>query len=175
MSALYRRLLGRAFDKLPDAVRDLHDVDGVSTWVGSADVERGGGVVARILALAFSLPPAGRGQRLSVTFEPVDDAEIWSRSFGTKQFVSTQYAAGTELRERVGPVTLRMTLQPDADGLRLALEGAMLFGVPLPRLLLPRIRTREFQHDGCYRFDVEAHTVFGLLVRYEGSLKRLAR
>jgi hypothetical protein len=175
MTALYRRLLAERFDDLPGQVRALHDVAAASTWVGRADVERGGRV-ARLLATAFGLPPQGRDQPLSVTFTPRGEAEEWARTFGARRFVSTQWACGRELRERVGPVTLHMTLRQDADALGLTLVGARCLGLPVPALLLPRIHTRESEHEGRYQFEVEAVIpLLGLLVRYRGRLARAAR
>ena len=176
MIALYRRLLGGRFEELPAQVQALHDVTAPCTWVGRADVERGDNIASRRLATMFGLPPAGRDLPLSVTFTPRGEAEIWTRTFGSKTFASTQFAAHCELRERVGPVLLHMTLQPDATGLSLALVAGRLFGVPLPRWLLPRIRTRESERDDRYRFEVEAvMPVLGRLVRYDGWLERAAR
>ena len=176
MTALYRRLLGVRFDDLPGAVRALHDVEAECTWIGRADVCRGGSAIARGLAMVLGLPPEGRDQPLSVTFMPSGDAEIWTRTFGVKRFVSTQWADGTQLRERVGPVTLHMTLQQDGEWLGLTLVGVRALGIPLPTSLLPRINTRETDRDGRYCFEVEAITpLIGLLVRYEGWLERAAR
>lgn len=176
MIALYRRLLGPAFDELPPQVRALHDVDRPTTWRGRADVRRGDAAAARILATLLGLPPAGHDVPLAVTFTPRGEQEAWSRAFGARQFVSIQWADGGELRERVGPVTLHMTLQQDAAGLGLTLVAAHLLGVPVPGRLLPRIRTRESERDRRYRFEVEATMpLFGLLVRYEGWLERADR
>ncbi len=176
MTALYRRLLGERFDDLPGQVRALHDVEVECIWVGKADVRRGGNAIARGLASALGLPPEGRDQSLRVTFKPCSGSEVWARAFGTKRFVSTQWAEGAQLRERVGPVTLRMTMQQDAEGLGLTLAGVQVLGVPLPAVLLPRIHTRETERGGRYCFEVEAFMpLLGLLVRYEGWLARAAR
>lgn len=176
MTALYRRLLGARFDELPGQVQALHDVDVEQSWVGTADVQRGDSLVARAMATVFGLPPEGRGQSLTVTFSPCGEKEIWSRAFGAKRFVSTQWAQAGELRERVGPVVLAMTLQHGADGLALTLVGARVFGVPLPASMLPRIHTREAERERRYVFEVEAVLpLLGRLVRYEGSLVRAAR
>jgi Domain of unknown function (DUF4166) len=176
MSTLYRRLLGQDFERLPPAVRALHDVREATTWVGRADVVRGSTSAARLVATLFGLPPAGADQPLRVTFTPDDATEQWVRVFGDKRFVSTQSAVGAVLHERVGPCVLHMTLQQEADGLGLTLQSARLLGVPLPKFLLPQISTRESDRDGRYHFDVAAHVpLFGLLVHYVGWLEREAR
>ena len=175
MIPLYRRLLGARFDELPGQVRELHDVSSAVTWAGSADVTRGSSLPARAIATLFGLPPDGRDQPLTVMFAPRGDTEIWTRTFGKKRFISTQRAARGELRETVGPCTLQMILQANDQGLALTLGRARIFGMPVPRFLLPHIRTAESELDGRYMFDVETVIpAFGLLVRYRGWLERAA-
>jgi Domain of unknown function (DUF4166) len=176
MTPLYRRLLGPLFDELPAQVQRLHDVEAPVTWSGRADVQRGSTMPARALARLFGLPPHGADQPITVMFVPQGYAEVWTRIFGADRFVSTQRASGDELRETVGPLTLRMTLQGNRSGLGLTLVGARFLGIiPVPGLLLPRIRTHENEIDGRYHFDVEARLpVFGLLVHYRGWLERVA-
>ncbi len=171
---LYRRLLGPAFDKLPARVRELHDLDGVSVWQGRAKVERGQSLVARIAATLSSLPPEGDDQPLRVTFAPVADKEIWARQFGKALFRSVQYERGGLLCERVAISTFVFATVASADGLALRLDGFRLFGVPMPRMLHPEVRTFESERDGRYHFEVEAHLpLVGLLVRYTGWLERM--
>jgi len=168
---LYRRVLGPSFDALPARVRDLHDIQGPSVWVGMASVERGRSLVSRLAAAVSGLPPAGPDQPLRVTFEPAGGRETWLRQFGGAPFRSVQYERGGLLRERVGPTTFVFTAVASAEGLALQLEGFRVLGVPLPRLLHPVVRTFEGERDGRYHFEVEARLpLFGLLVRYGGWL-----
>ena len=171
---LYRRLLGPTFDALPPRVRELHDLTAPATWRGRADVERGTSLVARLMAIMLSLPPTGRDQPLAVTFAPDSRGrETWTRTFGTKIFPSLQYERGGSLCERVGPTTLVFTLDASRDGLALVLTSVRVLGIPLPRLLHPRVRTLEREQDGHYRFEVEsALPLFGPLVRYSGWLEK---
>jgi hypothetical protein len=170
--ALYRRLLGAAFDALPARVRELHDLGRLSVWEGRAKVERGRSPVARFVAALSALPPAGDHQPLRVTFAAVGDREIWARQFGKALFRSVQYEAGGRLRERVAMATFVFATAASSDGLALKLDGFRVLGVPLPRLLHPAVRTFESERDGCYCFEVEAHLpLVGLLVRYHGWLR----
>jgi len=172
-TALYRRLLGSRFDVLPPLVRELHDVTGMSRWSGRADVVRGRGLAARLLARRLRLPPEGRDQTLSVTFDPVDGREIWARTFGASVFRSVQEEQGGLLRERIGAITFVFALDASGEGLALLLEGVRVLGVPLPRFALPAIRTVESAHEGRYRFEVEAGLpLIGPIVRYAGWLER---
>ncbi len=173
---LYRRVLGRQFDELPARVRELHDLDGASVWEGRARVERGRSLLARLAAALSSLPPEADDCPLRVTFEPAGGKEIWSRQYGTALFRSVQYESGGLLRERVGPSTFVFTAVASAEGLALRLDGFRLLGLPMPRTLHPNVRTFEREHDGRYRFEVEAKLpLVGLLVRYAGWLERATR
>ncbi len=173
MMPLYRRLLGAQFDQLPDQVRDLHNVTSAVRWSGRADVVRGSSIAARLIATMFGLPPEGLDQALTVTFEPRGDAEVWTRTFGRKQFVSTQRAIGQELHETVGLCTLHMSLLASGEGLALKVKAARIIGLPLPQFSLPAIRTLENERGGRYGFDVEAAIpAFGRIVHYRGWLAR---
>ena len=54
---LYRRVLGEAWDSLPAPLQTMHDVQSERTAGGVAVVERGSGLLARLVA--FHRPPAG--------------------------------------------------------------------------------------------------------------------
>jgi saccharopine dehydrogenase-like NADP-dependent oxidoreductase len=56
---LYRRLLGTAYGTLPPTLQRLHDLDCHLVAEGRAKIERGQGIVARLIAAAFGFPPAG--------------------------------------------------------------------------------------------------------------------
>ena len=172
---LYRRLLGARFDELPQRVRELHDFAGLSVWHGRAKVERGRSLPARIAAALTSLPPATDDCPLRVTFQASAEKEIWAREFGSALLRSVQYEKDGLLRERVGPTTFVFAPLASAEGLALRLDGFRVLGLPLPRVLHPMVRTFECERDGRYCFEVEAQLpLFGLLVRYSGSLDRMA-
>jgi hypothetical protein len=67
---LYRRVLGEAWDSLPEPLRAMHDLDGERGADGVAVVERGSGLLARLVALVIGLPPAGADFRSRSPFAP---------------------------------------------------------------------------------------------------------
>jgi hypothetical protein len=171
--ALYRLLLGARFDTLPTHVRELHDLIERAVWSGRADVERGRSLASQAIATLFSLPPQGKDQPLRVIFEPGKGQETWTRVFGAHQFRSVQFEKDGMLAERVRASCLLSALDASSDGLALSLQRVLILGVPLPRMLNPRVRTSESQRNGRYHFALEAHLpVGGLLVRYAGWLER---
>ena len=76
------------------------------------------------------------------------------------------------LEERLGPVSWRFAVRPEADSLEFALRGASLLGIPLPAVLRPTIRARESVHDGRFHFDAEVRLpLLGRLIHYSGDLQ----
>jgi hypothetical protein len=171
---LYRRLLGADFDRLPGIVRRLHDLDGPAVWSGMADVERGTSPAALVLAGLLGMPPAGRGQNLTVTFTPRGDDEIWERKFGASLFRTRQSLRDGLLIEQAGPASLAMQPQVSEKGLALGLKGVTMLGIGAPAFLVPDIVTLESEIDGRYSFEVEARPDapgVGRLIRYAGWLE----
>lgn len=174
MTPLYRRVLGDRFDALPREVKALHNLTGTSMWKGTADVERGSNPLSRLAGWMSGLPPAGPGQALTVTFEPREGREIWTRAFGTAIFRTVQFEDNGVLHERAGPATFRFALRATEGALSLRLIAMRVFGIPVPPFLLPRVATEEREVAGRYRFRVESSLpIAGFLVRYAGSLTRV--
>ncbi len=91
---LYKQVLGSAFETLPAKVKALHGGTGARRWVGHAQVRRGKGWIAKLIALIFGFPNAASDVPVSVLFSPKDGGEVWTRDFGGKRFSSVQ-ARGT--------------------------------------------------------------------------------
>jgi hypothetical protein len=63
---------------------------------------------------------------------------------------------------------------PVSDGsLRFPVSRGWVWGIPLPRLLLPKSESREYALRGVFHFDVALSAPFGggLIVRYRGHLQ----
>lgn len=171
---LYRRLLGADFDRLPGLVRRLHDLDGPAIWSGMADVERGTSHAAHALAGLLGMPPARRNQKLTVTFTPDGDGEIWERRFGKSTFRTRQFLLDGLLMEQAGPACLAMSSKVDPGGLSLSLNRVTMLSIGAPAALIPSIVTLESEKDGRYCFEVEARLDIagvGRLIRYAGWLE----
>lgn len=168
---LYARVMGAAFDRLPPAVRRLHDVCRDSGAQGEGRVERGRGLLARALAAAMRFPPEGRWP-LHVAFAEADGVERWTRDFGGHLFTSELRAKGESLVERFGPLRFAFDLPSGPDGLEMKLRGWTIVGLPLPLALAPRIGAREWEEEGRFRFAVSASLpLVGEIVRYSGWLE----
>lgn len=172
---LYRRILGEAFATLPEPVRTMHDLSGDKRVAGRAEVERGTGLPARLIAALIGFPAAGRDVPVEVTFRVRDGIETWRRRFAGRAFSSTQRAGRGRseglLEERFGPVRVGLALVLEGDRLRLVVRRWSLLGLPMPRALAPGGEAWETAAEGRFRFHVEIrHPWAGLIVRYRGWL-----
>ncbi len=179
-ASLYRRILGEAFVRLPSALQVMHD--GVQVAEGGALVDRGGGVLARVVARLVGFPPAGREIPVTVTFRIERGREHWQRAFGNPaisrvhRFSSWQEQGRGRferlLCERFGPFRFGLALVVDGASLRLVLRGWSFAGLPLPLFLAPSIAALETADDGRFHFDVAiSHRLTGLIVHYRGWLQ----
>ncbi|MDH3667275.1 MAG: DUF4166 domain-containing protein [Paracoccaceae bacterium] len=176
---LYRRILGAAFDELPEPVRRMHEVHESLVAEGRAEVTRGGNPLARGIAALFRFPKAGRDVPVRVSFTVEDGVERWERNFDDRKLVSWQSAGKGPCRhlmaERFGPFVFGLALVVEPGRLRLVPRRWTAFGVPMPRFLMPRGESFETVEDGKFRFHVEIRLpLLGLMVRYRGWLAPVA-
>ena len=171
---LYRRVLGERYAVLPAAIRRLHEPGRGLVARGRCEVERGRGIVPRLLGLALGLPAAGEDVPVELRITVRGGVETWVRRFGGRPLVSTQEASGPgRVVERLGPLGLALEVRASPAGLDLVARGATLLGVPLPRVLAPRIEARERAEGDRFRFEVAVDLPpLGRLVRYGGWLRR---
>lgn len=167
---MFARLLGPAFDHLPDTVRRVHGQGGL--WRGKA-MARGSRGMAAIPRTVAGLV-TGRFDDFSVSITPDGGGEVWRRQFGASGFQSRladlRGEAGV-FEEALGPLKFALRAQADSDGFDWLPLGWRLGPLPLPRALMPRIRARSFERDGVYRFRVRiSHPLCGLIIAYAGSL-----
>ena len=174
-TGVFERVLGSdKYGNLPEQVRNFHNAAGYPVWQGEADVERGTGLVSRLLGAVIGLPNAGRGLQDQVSVERHGDgSETWTRTFAGHSFSSRMsYDADAKLHETFGPTTFTLGLGLTARGATLPVSQGKLLGFPLPHFLLPKSTAHEFvDSEGRFRFDVRLDLpFFGLLVHYRGWL-----
>ena len=155
----------------------MHDWRGRAEARGTAAVERGTGLLARLAAKLIGFPPAATQVPVTVRFAAHGDVETWTRVFGDAEFSSVQLAgegrAAQLLCERFGPLSFAMALVVAGGRLSLVPRRWSAFGIPLPLALCPRADAYESVEAGLFRFHVEIrHPLTGLIVRYRGALER---
>lgn len=172
---IYRRVLGTAFDALPPVVRQLHDSPAPRRWSGTANVVRGKGLMARLVAGIIGFPNHGNDVPVTVAFSPTNTGELWTRTFGDRSFRSLQTCGAGRNRhllvERFGIAEFALALVVEDGRLHLVPRSWSVLGMPMPGFLLPRGSSFEGEEDGRFRFDVTiAVPGIGLVVAYRGSL-----
>ena len=173
----FRRVLGPAFDTLPEPVRALHDLAHETRWTGHADVRRGPGLIARAVCAVIGFPRAGTSVPLTVTVTPERGTERWTRDFDGRRFASVlRPGSGSDagmMIERFGAISITLLLRVENGRLYLLPRRWSAFGVPLPRFLLPVGDSFEHGVDGRFAFDVEIGApLVGRIVAYRGTLER---
>ena len=173
---LYQRVLGAAFERLPPEIREMHQVERRCTAAGRAQVTRGHGLVSGMVGWLVGFPAAANDVEVRVEFTARHGVETWTRKFSGRAFRSTQKAAGQGLLvERFGAFACALRVTAREEGLDLAPIRAALLGIPLPRILLPRIVATERVTDRRFCFHVEIELpFFGPLIRYRGWLERIS-
>jgi len=174
-TALFMRLLGNAWQKLPAAVRQMHTLSSERLTEGRCTIERGPGLLSNWVASLFGFPKAADHLPVSVCFRAGNGNEQWTRKFGDEIFSSTlRPGFGPSehlLCERIGLFNFAQALVVVGDRLQFVLRRWTLFGIPLPLWLAPRSNSYETEQDGRFRFHVEiSHPLTGLIVRYRGWL-----
>jgi hypothetical protein len=172
---LYRVLLGSHYDRLSPTLQRLHSGTARRLYRGKVEVERGHGLLSRLCARTTGLPRAGHGP-LKVEIVAGDGGERWTRLFGGRAMRSRLWARDGLLCERLGLVTFGFRLDTvDTVGhgreILWRVVRVRALGLPLPPRWFDRVRAREYERDGRYRFDVTAALpLAGLLVHYRGWL-----
>jgi hypothetical protein len=174
MTALYRRLLGDAFDRLPDGLRRFHAAPGGGRAHGVMRVTRSSGAVHRAVGWVAGFPEASEELDLALTVKVEGDRERWIREFGRDRLESVQWQEGDLLAEAAGGTTLLFRLQASERGLVFRFAGARMLGVPLPRYASPSAEVEVLPHDDpdAWRVDMRLRApMLGRLLRYEGIVR----
>lgn len=172
---LYKRILGGAFDQLPQQIRDMHTITAAQTAEGRADIDRGGNPLARFIGWIFRFPRQAKDVPVTVRFTSDGRCETWRRQFGAHAFAS-DHAEGRGrsdklLEEHFGPFSFGLALVASPERLSFVVRRWKVFGLPLPVALAPFGDSFEYVADGRFHFDVAIRMpLVGLIVRYRGSL-----
>lgn len=153
-----------------DAIRAFHGAEN-GVFEGRVTVARGTGIAGR-LAERFGFPPAMHDRPMRLTVRGGPDSATWERDFDGHVLTSHIARQGSVLRERFGPVRLIMSLRDEDGALHVDVIGGSLFGLRLPRALLPHSDSVETGRDGRLHFDISAELPFvGPVIRYAGWLQ----
>jgi len=167
---LFPSLLRGEFEKLDGRVRYVHG--GAPRQVsGSATIERGSTILARLMCTVASLPRNQVRDRVEVEIEKEEDGERWTRRFGNSAPMHSRlHSERGLLVERLGPITMRFELVARNGGIDWSLRRVAVCGCPLP-LKWFRVASRSGVKGDRYQFVVLAELAgVGRIIRYEGEL-----
>ena len=173
---LYARVLADTWHALPEPLRRMHDIDGEGRAEGLAEIVRGDGSIARLIAAIVGFPRAGQNVPVQVMFKADANGELWQRTFAGKRFSSYQFADAEPrdaiVFERFGLITIALHLVLQNERLDVIPVRWSLLGIPLPKSLMPVGETYEWvDNQNRFNFHVEiGHPWFGRIVRYRGFL-----
>src|SRR5579862_8966370 len=88
--SLYRRTLGKAFDRLPPVLQRFHDQPGAAVAQGSLRITRGQGWLRQAFASLMRLPLPGEQVPVSLQVQVSGERECWTRDFGSHRVVTRQ-------------------------------------------------------------------------------------
>jgi hypothetical protein len=172
---LFPLLLGDAWNALPSVLRSFHGDTTEMHANGMANVERGKGWLASLVAKIFGFPEAD--QEVPVVFSAFASktSERWTRTFGGRSFFSELTLGVGKLDkllcERFGPFKFGIALVVEEDRLHFIVRSWSLFNIPLPTAWAPGGNSYEFEENGKFHFHVEiAQPFIGTIVRYRGWL-----
>ena len=173
---LFRIVLGeRSFMDLPAEVRALHDFAEARSFEGRGRIDRAPGWLAAAICTLFGFPPTAEDVPVRVEMRRTGEVETWLRCFGRHRFRSRIRGARAPGEKRIiesfGPFAFEIALEASSAGLAYPLATGRVFGLPLPRAVLPVSETREYADGGRAHFDVAISLpLIGPLVRYRGWL-----
>lgn len=174
-TSIFQKLLGSAWNNLPKPVQDMHSAEGNLQLSGRATVERGNGILARMVAAIFRFPSAGLNVPVDVCIAKSADTELWRRTFAGRAFSSVVSCGSGQsdqlINERFGPITIGLALAVDDGKLRFIVRNWKLWIFPLPRAWAPSGESYEYSNHDRFGFSIEIrHASTGLIVKYSGWL-----
>jgi hypothetical protein len=172
---LLARILGPAFDDLPEAVRTAHTVADCRVLQGRVFVDGADTSIGRLIARLIGFPSQMHDAPITVEMRRDGDAEVWTRRIGSHKFVSRLGACPEHPErgsERFGPFRFVIAYTGESAGLDLMAIDAKIGCLRLPGWLAPRGQASE-RVDACGRFTFDVAIelpAVGRLVRYRGWL-----
>lgn len=172
---------GGDFAQLHPHLQRLHREGGILR--GAVEVSFGqgvAGIIGRRLASRMSLPTAAGVHDLQVDIHSEAGLLHWGRTFnGASRFDSKfqpvgRFPSGHWL-EQSGNLTLALGVEVWDGGWHWQHRSTRLFGLPIPRAVLPTtIASKEIEGE-LYRFSVEVRAaLLGKLLGYSGTLESVS-
>ena len=169
---LFQSALGEGFKSLPAAVQGFHtQLD--RPWRGQVWIKREPTAFAGLASILLGLPKSAEDVPISVHVAPNDQRETWTRNFNGQILYSILRPASRRghIIERFGIFQVEIALIHNDAKLYFVPQRWWGLGLPMPKALLPKGESFEFEQDGQFNFDIRFELpIFGLIVSYKGWL-----
>ena len=167
---MYRRVLGTDFDRLDPLLQAFHRTV-PNQGLGQLAVERSPRLIGRLLATFAGLPQTAERVLVDLDVTAIAGGERWVRSFNGRPLVTTQRPWRDLLLESGGPLTFGFRLVVEGGGMRFDQHRTWFLGIPLPKLLAPRVSAVVTPAAGGWHIDVRmAAPLIGPMIRYHGII-----
>jgi hypothetical protein len=171
----FRQWIGAGVDRLPAAIRAMHDDPFERSASGTVTVTRGAHPIAALMCKLLGFPESASDRPLVVEFEPHESEEIWRRRFESSTFetrLKPWPGRAGHMRECAGPLAYGFELATGPEGPVMHFRRWWFCGIPLPAFLGPRVEARQWQEgeDYCFLVDVSGPGI-GRVVAYRGRLR----
>lgn len=170
------RWFGRRFEELHLLIQQLHTDGGVLSGKVKITYGKGfAGLIGRRLGKKMNLPSAGL-HRLVVNIAHENDTLLWSRCFNQSVILTSEFKPSGDINngywiEKTGPLTMHLTVDIHQGGWFWRCVQVRLWGLPIPRWLIPMMSAYKLIENNQYRFHVSfSYPTLGTLVSYQGLL-----
>ena len=176
--SLYQRLLGDAWQALPEVLKCVHGADARFAASGHMGVTLGRFIGAGLVRWALRMPRTEGRVPVELRVRRDGERERWERRIGDWRFPTEQLAEDGLLIERYGSLLFPMAVISDSESLTHWSDRMLLCALgrrwPFPRWLSIQTWGTERQSTsspGAMDVSVRIETPFGqLLVGYDGTL-----
>ena len=175
-STIFQAILGSAFGKLPPALKAFHSDSADRIWTGKAETFAASSPIAKLVAGLFGFPDTSGKILASVSIITHKNSERWTRNFDGNKFISIlRPGSGRNqhlMVEQFGYIKFSVALAWKDKKLWFIPQNWSIWGIPLPRFLMPGGDSFEYEKDGRFHFNVNIEApLIGRLASYRGWLE----
>jgi saccharopine dehydrogenase-like NADP-dependent oxidoreductase len=178
---VFEKGLGSLWPHLSDAHKASHQFWEEKRFAGTSKVEHGKGFLPILIRKVFGFPDESHRLPIHLVKRRIGGKEIWTRTFGVKNFTSHLKARRREegvpgVVERFGAFSFDIDFRMENERLIFDVKRARFLGVPWPKMLCPESGAEEWGEKDYVNFDVwiKAPLTGQLVVRYTGRVRSVS-
>lgn len=171
MSTLYQRVLGSRFADLHPILQTFHSQTESAVADCRLEVIHPPGLLKTIFRKLAGMPAAGLHEKTLLEVKAHGSHEVWLRTIGGKRLVTRQWQRGDLLLEGVGPAVFGIELVSDSGGLRFETRRVWLLGIPIARLVAPKVSAWVRPKENRWNVKVSLDApLLGTVLIYQGEV-----